>query len=99
MCVYTPTNTCTHAHTHTHTPEDVVCGSQKGLGGPLRLPFQAIPHLCCPLGTSPLGVSLSPEAVSPELGCSPLGSLLGPEPQHHWRQQENIFLSTELVEI
>jgi hypothetical protein len=40
---------------------------------------------------------LSPEAVSPELGCSLCG-VLGPEPQHHWRQQENIFLSTELVE-
>jgi hypothetical protein len=97
MCVYThPPHT--HPHTDTHTPEDVVYGSQKGLGGTLHLPSQPIPHLCCPLGTCPLGVLLSPEAISPELGCS-LCSLLGPEPQHHWTQQENIFLSTELVEI
>jgi hypothetical protein len=44
-------------------------------------------------------VWVSPEAVSPDLSRFALCSLLEPEPQHHWRQQENIFLYTELVEI
>jgi hypothetical protein len=34
-----------------------------------------------------------------DLDISPLCGLLGPEPQHHWREQENIFIYTELVDI
>jgi hypothetical protein len=100
-CTHTLTYTHTHTHTHTHTetPENLVCGRPRLGGNPLHLPFQTNCHLWYPLGKSPLEVWVSPETVSPDLGYSPLCGLLGPEPQHHWRQQKNIFLYTELVEI